>query len=200
MDKYLKSCKSRFWENVFHAETEYILKNLKDSKDILSVGCGPAIIEKSLAEHCYNITGLDISQEALGQAPDSIRTITCSAEKMSAADYSFDAVIYVASLQFVDDYKKAVEETARVLKSDGKLLVMLLNPQSEFFKEKIKKTDSYVNRIKHTDLKEIENVIAKYFSVESECFMGITDQDLFETKRPSFASLYVIKGIKDKRI
>jgi hypothetical protein len=73
---------------------------------------------------------------------------------------------------------------------------MLLNPESEFFKEKIKNPDSYVNKIKHTDLKEIERTIAEYFAVKTEYFLGIKEQDVFETKNPNLASLYIIKGIK----
>ncbi|KPJ66063.1 MAG: hypothetical protein AMJ43_09300 [Coxiella sp. DG_40] len=82
MDKYLQSCKTEFWKKVFKAELDYILRQLKGAKDILSVGCGPAVIETGLAEHGFNVTGLDISKEALDRAPDSIRTITGSAENM----------------------------------------------------------------------------------------------------------------------
>ena len=195
MDKYLNSCKTDFWKNVFKAELDYILRQLNEVKSVLSVGCGPAIIEKGLAEHGLNVTGLDISTEALDQAPDNIRTVAGSAEDMNFAESSFDAVIYIASLQFVVKYKKAIEETARVLKANGKLVAMLLNPQSQFFKEKSKKPDSYINKIKHTDLKKIERAIARYFSVQTEYFLGIEGQQIFESQNPDLASLYIIKGI-----
>ncbi len=196
MQKYLESCKSEFWREVFDAELDYILQQLKGTKDILSVGCGPAIIEAGLAIHGFNITGLDISKEALGQTHDSIRTVVGSAEKMDFADCSFDAVIYIASLQFIERYKQAIKETFRVLRSAGKLLVMLLNPQSEFFKEKTMNPDSYVNRIKHTDLDEIEKTVLEYFSIETEYFLGIEGARVFQSRDSSIASLYVIKGIK----
>jgi ubiquinone/menaquinone biosynthesis C-methylase UbiE len=196
MNKYLQSCKTDFWMKVFKAELEYILRELKGAKDVLSIGCGPAIIETGLAEHGFNVTGLDISKEALEQAPDSIRTVTGSAENMDFEDCSFDAVIYVASLQFVEKYKEAIKQTARVLRPAGRMLAMLLNPESEFFKEKIKNPNSYVNKIKHTDLKEIERTIAEYFAVKTEYFLGIKGQDIFEAKNPNLASLYVIKGEK----
>jgi ubiquinone/menaquinone biosynthesis C-methylase UbiE len=196
MNKYLQSCKTDFWMKVFKAELEYILRELKGAKDVLSIGCGPAIIETGLAEHGFNVTGLDISKEALEQAPDSIRTVTGSAKNMDFEDCSFDAVIYVASLQFVEKYKEAVKQTARVLRPAGRMLAMLLNPESEFFKEKIKNPNSYVNKIKHTDLKEIERTIAEYFAVKTEYFLGIKGQDIFEAKNPNLASLYVIKGEK----
>ncbi len=196
MENYLQSCKSEFWQNVFKAELDYIADKLKGTKDILSVGCGPAIIEAGLAKNGFNVTGLDISEEALEAASDNIRKFAGSAEKMDFADCSFDAVIYVASMQFIERYKQAVKETARVLRPDGKILAMLLNPDSEFFKQKFKKAESYINKIRHTDLNEIEKSIAEYFSVDAEYFLGIHGQNIFETNNPALASLYVISGKK----
>jgi len=200
MDEYLKSCKTVFWKKVFKAELDYILPELKGLKDVLSVGCGPAIIEAGLAEHGFNITGLDISTEALDQAPDSIRTAIGSAENMDFANSSFDAVIYIASLQFIKNYEQAIEQTNRVLRPQGKFLAMLLNPQSKFFKEKIKNQASYVNKIKHTNLTEIETFISKYFSFKSEYFLAIEAEQIFQSQNPNLASLYVIKGKKKKTI
>ncbi|MBN2313250.1 MAG: class I SAM-dependent methyltransferase [Sedimentisphaerales bacterium] len=196
MDEYLKSCKTEFWSNVFKAELEYILEELKGTKEVLSVGCGPAIIEAGLAEQGFNVTGLDISNEVLNQAPDSIRTVVGPAENMDFEDGSFDAVIYVASLQFIKRYQEAIRKTVDVLRPDGKLIVMLLNPVSEFFKEKLKNPGSYVNKIKHINLCEIEAIIAKYFIVKTEYFLGIRERDIFETRNPKLSSLYVIKGDK----
>ena len=200
MEKYLQSCKTEFWKKVFEAELNYILQELEGTKDILSVGCGPAIIEAGLAEHGFNVTGLDISREVLDQAPESIRTVVGPAEKMGFADCSFDAVIYVASLQFIERYKQAIKETARVLRPGSKLLAMLLNLESEFFRKKSENLDSYINKIKHTDLKEIERTIAEYFSVQTEFFLGIKGQEIFESQNPNIASLYVIKGKKKDRL
>jgi ubiquinone/menaquinone biosynthesis C-methylase UbiE len=194
MDKYLQSCKTEFWKNVFKAELDYILRELNGAEDVLSVGCGPAIIEIGLAEHGFNVTGLDISKEALDYAPDSIRTLVGSAENMNFAEFSFDAVIYIASLQFVENHIEAIKQTARVIRAGGKLLAMLLNPQSQFFKEKTNNPASYVNKIKHTDLREIERTIAEYFSVQTEFFLGIKGQQIIKSQNPNLASLYVIKG------
>lgn len=194
MKKYLQSCKTQFWKDVFQAELDYILCQLRGTRDVLSVGCGPAIIEAGLAEHGFNVTGLDISQEALGQAPDSVRKVTGSADNMGLPDSSFDAVIYVASLQFIERYKEAIKQAVRVLRSGGRLLIMLLNPESEFFKEKIKNPASYVNKIRHTNLHEIEEAVAEYFSVKAEYFLGVEGTRIFQTEDPNVASLYVING------
>jgi len=116
------------------------------------------------------------------------------AENVDFTQLSFDAVIYVASLQFIEKYKEAIKKTAYVLEPGGKLLAMLLNPQSEFFKEKVNNPASYVNKIRHTDLGEIERTIAEYFSVQTKYFLGIKEQQIFESQNPDLAGLYIIKG------
>jgi ubiquinone/menaquinone biosynthesis C-methylase UbiE len=196
MENYLKSCRTKFWQEVFRAELDYILGELGLGEDVLSVGCGPAIIEAGLAEYGFNVTGLDISKEALDQAPDSIRTVAGSAEEMGFPDCSFDAAIYVASLQFISNYKEALRQTARVLRGGGKFLAMLLNPESTFFKEKTKDPDSYISQIKHANLRETEKAIAEHFSIEAEYFLGIKGRKIYETRNPDWASLYVVKGKK----
>ena len=199
VEKYLESCKTQFWKGVFEAELGYILGRLKGARDILSVGCGPAIIEAGLAECGFNVTGLDISGEALGQAPDSMRTVVGSADCMSFADSSFDAVIYVASLQFIERYKEAIKQTTRVLRAGGKLLIMLLNPESSFFKERTSDPASYINKVRHTDLRDIERAVAEDFTIETEYFLGIEKTKIFQSENRNVASLYVINGVCEAR-
>lgn len=142
---YLERCKQPFWQNVFHLEIEYLIEHLKGCRDILSVGCGPATIEGELAKYGFHVTGLDISREALSCAPDRIRTVVGRAEDMAFPRHSFDAVIYVASLQFVDDYRTALDKSAAVVRPGGRLIVMLLNPASAFF-QKNKRTPLRISR------------------------------------------------------
>jgi len=164
---YIESCGMDFWKCVFQQETDYLLRELSGCRNILSVGCGPAVIEGALCEYGFEITGLDISEEALNEAPDGVRTILGSAEQTSIHDSSFGAIIYVASLQFIDDYyKKALQESERILRPAGTLLAMLLNPQSFFFDEKRRNPASYINKIKHVDLNDIEKTISQSFIVE----------------------------------
>jgi ubiquinone/menaquinone biosynthesis C-methylase UbiE len=179
---------------VFEAETDYLIRELQEARDVLSVGCGPAIIEGALSERGFRVTGLDVSQEALGCAPDRVRTVAARAEELPFPEFSFDAVIYVASLQFIEDYRKAIEKTSRVLRPAGKLIVMLLNPESTFYKEKLRDPNSYVRKIRNTNLEEIEAVIARDFYIQTEHVLGVRDGTLFESRVAADAVLYVIKG------
>lgn len=193
---YLEICQSSFWQTVFEKELEYLLRKLKSYDKVLSVGCGPAVIERGLQENGFEVVGLDVSKEALDETPDNIRTVVGTAEDMDFPDSSFDATIYVASMQFIDNYRKAVKETARVLSRDGKLVAMLLNPESEFFKQQTRNADSYMNKIKHRGLGSIERVIGKHFSVKTEYYLGIRGKEIFESNDPKLASLYIVEGVK----
>lgn len=194
--KYVETCREAFWQDIFLVETEYLVSRLKNCRDVLSVGCGPAIIEGKLSEVGFNVTGLDISAEALKCAPDSVRTFAGRAEEMPFAESSFDAVIYVASLQFIEDYQKALQQSFVVLRPEGRIIVMLLNPRSDFFKKRRLEPDSYVNLIRHTDLNEMEEAVKELFTVQTEYILGVRGENIFESKAPDEAALYVIIGKK----
>jgi len=196
MDRYVESCRKDFWQAVFQVELDYLLTHLAGCRDILSVGCGPAFIEGELSKQGFRVTGLDVSREALGHAPDQIRTITAGIEDVTLPESSFDAVIYIVSLQFIEDYRKALEKTALVLRPGGRIIVMLLNAESTFFKDKMSDPDSYVRKIRHTDLQAIEKTMAEHFQVHAEYCMGIRKGELFESQDPIWAALYIITGTK----
>jgi len=194
--RYIESCRKEFWQEVFQLELAYLVEHLKGCRDILSVGCGPATIEDELAKRGLNVTGLDVSQEALNCAPNSVRTVAARAEDMPFPNSSFDAVVYVASLQFVEDYRQTLEKSASVLRPNGRIIVMLLNPESEFFERKLLDPDSYVRRIRHTDLRKIEDVIAENYRIRTEYFLGVKGDAVFANCATNDAVLYVINGIR----
>jgi ubiquinone/menaquinone biosynthesis C-methylase UbiE len=195
-ERYFESCRKEFWQKVFQLELTYLVEHLKGCRDVLSVGCGPAIIEGELGKHGFSVTGLDVSREALNRAPDQIRTVAARAEDLPFPESSFDAVIYVASLQFVDDYRKALEKSASVLRPNGKIVLMLLNPASSFFKERFRDSSSYVSRIKHTDQKAIEDTVARSFAVHTEFLLCIDENEVSGAANETDAALYIILGTK----
>jgi len=196
MENYLETCREVFWQNIFRFEVDYLVSQIQGRRDVLSVGCGPAIIEGGLSEHGFHVTGLDVSQEALQCAPDSVRTFVGRAEDMPFPESSFDAVIFVASLQFIDDYRKAIQKSAAVLRPGGTVIVMLLNPQSDFYKERVKNPSSYMSLIRHTDLEQIERVIAECYAIRTEYILGVTGEKIFASKDPRKTALYTITGTK----
>jgi len=194
--RYLESCRGEFWQKVFEAELDYLLQHLKLGDEILSVGCGPAIMERRLTEQGFLVVGLDVSREALACAGDAIRAVAASAEEMPFTHASFDVVLYIASLQFIDDYRKALERTAQVLRPGGRMIALLLNPASGFFKERYANNESYVRKLKHTDLSAIEETAQSCFKTSGEYYLGIDGERLFDSSSPTEAALFILTGIK----
>lgn len=195
-EKYLQACNGDFWREVFRAELAYLIQQLQGKRDVLSVGCGPAIIEAGLSEHGFRVVGLDVSWIALDQEADKLRKVTAQAEYLPFPDSSFDAVTYVVSLQFIEDYRKALDSAIKVLKSNGALVVMLLNTESDFFKNKVHDPDSYVSRIRHLNNADIEAAVAERLNVSTEYFLGIKGGKVFESRDATEAALFIVRGVK----
>ncbi len=196
-EKFIKFCESEFGKRVLEKEAEYIYKELKDCQRILDIGCGIGQFEERLQD--LNVTGLDSSEEMLEEAKRrSNKTfIFGDAKNLPFKNSSFDAVFYAATLEFIENYKKAISEALRVLEPEGKLVVMMLNSKSDYFLQHMQKENSYFRKIKHANLKEIKDYTTKYYHiVKEEYFLGIKDKEVFDTSDKKYASLYIIVGAK----
>jgi len=196
VEKFVRFYNGEFGKKILTKEAEYLKNELKGQKKILDIGCGIGYFEEILSE--LNIIGLDSSKEALEEARkrSGKKFVLGDAEHLDFLDGSFDGVFTVTTLEFLEDYKKAVDEVARILESGGKFVAMILNPESEYFKSHIQRPGSYFGRIKHTHPKEVERYISKFFTTTGGYFLGIRGQEIFDTRDKNLAALYVVKGIK----
>ena len=200
-EKYMEFYRRKSGREMAERELDFIDGMLGGCKKILSVGCGPAVIEGEMKRlhPDADVAGIDISPEMLKHAPESVHAVIGDARNMGFRDETFDCVLYLTSLEFIPDCEKALEETHRVLKHGGKVLVMMLNPESRYFSGKYGNEDSYIRKnIKHRDIGSMRKCITKYFDIKSEgYFLGIKDGDIVESNDPEVASLYVLEGMKN---
>lgn len=194
--RYLRASRSAFWQEIFAAESAYLLAHLQPGDCILSVGCGPAHIEGGLSEKGFFVVGMDVSLDALAGGPTTLRAVVGDAEKMPFAAAAFDVALFIVSLQFMKNVGQVVAETARVLKPEGRIIAMLLNPASVFFREKQAEPESYLHRIRHVGLHELEFAIKERFTTQGEFFLGIDGSRIFPCTDSEMAALYVIRGAK----
>jgi len=196
IEKFVRFYESPFGKKVLTKEAGYLNSELRGRRNILDVGCGVGYFEKVLSG--LNVIGLDNSIEALKEARrrSDKKFVLGDASNLPFADESFDGAFAVTTLEFLEDYKKAVDEVARVLEPHGKLVAMMLNPESEYFKHNISRPGSYFRRIKHPYPKEMERYISKLFTATGEYFLGIRDGEVFDTHDKNLAALYVVKGVK----
>ena len=95
---------------------------------LLDVGCGTGWFTRRFAEESLLATGLDPNLDwltfARAKGPPAIRWITGDARSLPFPDCSFERVVSVAALCFVDDERQAVAEIAHVLKPGGLFAVV----------------------------------------------------------------------------
>jgi malonyl-CoA O-methyltransferase len=100
-------------------------------KRILDAGCGKGRFARILREsdRTAEIWGLDISPEMLKFAPAGIRKAAGSMTALPFPADSFDCVYATESLEHAVEIEKAVAELCRVLKPDGRLVIIDKNIQ-----------------------------------------------------------------------
>jgi ubiquinone/menaquinone biosynthesis C-methylase UbiE len=198
VEKFVKFSETPFGKQILSKEVDYIAQELQGYTNILDVGCGIGAFEQQLPH--LNIIGLDISEDLLEEARTrSEKTfIQGNAENLPFDDVTFDAVFTVATLEFLDNYQQAIKEIVRVTKPYGKVVALILNPESEYFKNEILKPGDYFNRMKHLDVRSIKNFTSTFYSItKSEYFLGIKNRDVFDTSDKKYASIFSIVGIKN---
>ncbi len=97
---------------------------------ILDVGCGEAALAVTLAQRGALVTGVDVDPGMLAAgraraeaAGVALELMTGDVRALPFADGSFDIVLAVTVLCFVDDTARALGEMARVLRPGGRLVI-----------------------------------------------------------------------------
>jgi SAM-dependent methyltransferase len=123
-------------------DTEYALirrlLNLRPGDTVLDVGCGTGWFTRRVAADGARAVGFDRDAEALAFAGRRNAGTTCyvhgDATALPFADASFDAVVSIAALCFVEPWSRALAEIVRV--SRGRFVLGLLNRHSLLWRDK----------------------------------------------------------------
>ncbi len=107
--------------------------NLPRGGVALDVGCGPGNVTATLADAVGPdglALGVDISEPMLARAVRSnskpqLGFMRADAQRLPLRDDTVDAIVSIAVLQLVPDPSAAVAEMARVLRSTGRLAIMV---------------------------------------------------------------------------
>jgi ubiquinone/menaquinone biosynthesis C-methylase UbiE len=97
---------------------------------LLEVGYGSGVFFPELAKHAERLYGADIHERSadvtavLAKAGIPAELVTAPAESLPYPDGTFDVVVAVSTFEFVTDARRAINELARVLKSDGRIIIV----------------------------------------------------------------------------
>lgn len=125
-----------------------ISKHTKKNVTLLSIGCGPGIIEEQLhrfRKDIYIIT-LDKNNIMLKNIPFHLHPILADASRLPFETYTFEIVICITSLEFMRHPENVIRKIYNILKPKGILFVLMLNPESDYVQQKIEKEDSYIGK------------------------------------------------------
>jgi len=99
-------------------------------KKLLDVGCGDGAIAFELARRGARVTALDADPSMIAAArlrakreAAHVQFVEGNAESLPFDDATFDIVVAVTVLCFVQDAERAVTEIVRVLKPEGRLVI-----------------------------------------------------------------------------
>ncbi len=143
--------------DIFKAEIKAIKKlfNFNRSNSI-EIGCGTGRFSKAL-----NIkTAIEPSLKAAQIASDrGINVIVSKAEKTPFNDESFDSVILVFVLEFVEKPLKVLKEINRIIKRNGKFIIGFIN--KNLIDEKLIKEKKFYKKARFFTLKKIKEMLIK---------------------------------------
>ena len=107
----------------------------KQGEIILDAGCGTGIFTTDILSSGPQVIGLDISLPMLIQAKEKLKEypfwiILADMLNLPFPGSSFDKVVSVTALEFVEDAKGAIGELFRITKRGGCIVVATLNSLS----------------------------------------------------------------------
>ena len=157
MDENLKKQQERCdksWRKILAAEKEQLgnlqlnldflskVELLNPDSKILEIGCGIGTIVSELSGQGYDITGVDISSEAIAyglKKYGDIKLEVQPAEVLPYDDRSFDIVLSFDLLEHIAQTDRHISEVFRVLRPDGYHLFQTPNKYSNVIFETLSK-------------------------------------------------------------
>jgi SAM-dependent methyltransferase len=97
---------------------------------LLEIGYGSGIFMPELADRAEHVSGIDVHDNveavtaSLSRAGIAADLKRAGAEALPYDDATFDAVVAVSALEFVNDLEATFHEISRVLKSGGRAIVV----------------------------------------------------------------------------
>jgi len=131
---------NRYWSHLyevtdgityhFHVRRRRVLELLPERLgDVVDVGCGPGVMVEEVRQRGGTFLGIDLSPEMITEARDNFGTLEGvsfqegNIEKLDLPDASFDQVICMAVIEYLQTPDKALAEMARVLRPGGTVII-----------------------------------------------------------------------------
>ncbi len=140
-ENYDKWYETKMGLHVDRVETDcaFRLFQVKPGMRILDVGCGSGNFSLKMAQKGAIVTGIDVSNKMLAMAVEKanqekvdIKFVQMNSLALQFPNEHFDAVISMATIEFIPEPQKMIEEMFRVCKRGGPVLVGTINRESDW--------------------------------------------------------------------
>lgn len=132
-EKYADQYEDWFVQNkyAFKAEIEAVRKHIPEHSRGIEIGVGSGLFAEPLGIH----VGLDPSGEMrLKAVKRGINVVDGTAENLPFMDNFYDFALMVTTICFVDNVKQSINEAKRIIKPGGKLIIGLIDKNSNIGK------------------------------------------------------------------
>lgn len=142
----------------------------KDKKDILDIGCGAGSISFYLASKGYNVTGIDISQNAISSCRDSAKKMKLKNTKFIQGIFpdeininrKFDAVIFTEVIEHLENDASALSKINELLIPNGILILSTPSINAPLHKLGLtKKFDKEVGHLRRYSMPQLKTLLKK---------------------------------------
>src|SRR3954464_12319381 len=130
-ERFIPGTPGEIW--IEHWHRYHFATRWSAGRRVLDIACGEGYGSALLARNSQHVTGVDVSPEAVEharQAYSGVRNIEFregSCTRIPLADASVDVVVSFETLEHIHEQVAFVDEIARVLSSDGVLLMSCPN-------------------------------------------------------------------------
>jgi len=106
---------------------------IKRGETILDLACGQGFFAREFFKRGAKVVGVDIAPELIKFAkkisPQAVNYRVASADRLNfLANQSVDKIVLILAIQNIENVKGVFEECSRVLKSDGRLFIVMNHP------------------------------------------------------------------------
>lgn len=120
------------------------VSEIKDLGQVLELACGDGAYTKIIAKNAQNVLATDLCEKMVQAASakldhiENIKVEQANCLHLSYNNESFDAVFMANILHVTSDYNKALSEACRVLKPNGKIIILDLTTDGMTLLNKLK--------------------------------------------------------------